>query len=128
MDWNDLKDEAARMLLEKDALHIYAALLIQISAAWLSRRTLGDWLPWFWVLGLELINELMDLGRGGEPRLMPWQVVSAIHDIINTMILPTALMVLVRKAGALFTWRSSAPPAPAPSDQSRPETFPVFPD
>ncbi len=26
MDWNDLKDEAARMLFEKHALHIYAAL------------------------------------------------------------------------------------------------------
>jgi hypothetical protein len=103
MDWNDLKDEAARMLLEKDALHIYAALLIQISAAWLSRRTLGDWLPWFWVLGLELINELMDLGRGGEPRLMPWQVVSAIHDIINTMILPTALLVLCRRLPSIFS-------------------------
>ena len=42
MDWSSLKDEAARMLLEKDALHIYAALLIQLVAAKLTGKSLGD--------------------------------------------------------------------------------------
>lgn len=104
MDWIDLKDEAARMLLEKDALHIYAALLIQVVAAKLSRRSLGHALPWLWVLTLELINELFDLGRGMEPVLRTWQVVSAVHDIINKMILPTVLLVLCRRAPSLFAW------------------------
>jgi hypothetical protein len=120
MDWNGLKDEAARMLLEKDALHIYAALLIQLGVAAWSRRSLGDVRPLLWVLGIELANEWMDLLRGGEPRLMPWQVVSAIHDIINTMILPSVLLLLVRKASGLFIWHSAQMPAAPNPDQPRP--------
>ena len=111
MDWIDLKAEAARMVLEKKALHIYAALLIQVVAAKLSRRSLGHALPWLWVLVLQLINEVIDLGRGMEPVLRPWQVVSGVHDIINTMVLPTVLLVLVRSAGELFQWN---PPETSP--------------
>lgn len=36
---------------------------------------------------------------------MPWQVVSGVHDIINTMILPTLLLVLCRRAPHLLNWR-----------------------
>ena len=60
MDSIGLKDEAARMLLEKDALHIYAALVIPESTGVLTRRSLGDPLPWFTVLGFKLVNELKD--------------------------------------------------------------------
>ena len=104
MDWLGLKLELARMLFDKDALHIYAALVIQIVAAKLSRRSLGHFLPWLTVLGLELVNEGLDLVRGGEPRLMPWQVVSGVHDIINTMILPSILLILCRRDPTLFQW------------------------
>lgn len=106
MDWVGLQNEAARMLLEKDALHIYAGLMIQLTAAKLSHRSLGHVLPWLSVLGLELINEFIDILRGGEPRLMAWQVVSGVHDIINTMILPTVLLLLCRRAPELFIWRN----------------------
>ena len=109
MDWLDLKHEAARMLFEKDALHIYAALFVQIAAAHLSRRSLGHAFPWLAVLVLELINEVVDIARGGEPALMPWQVVSAVHDMINTMILPTVLLVLCRRAPALFKFGPTNP-------------------
>ena len=105
VDWLSLKDEAARLLFEKDALHIYAGLFIQIAAAKFSRRSLGHMLPWMSVLGLELVNELIDIWRGGEPQLMSWQVVSGLHDIINTMALPTVLLLLCRRAPELFHWR-----------------------
>jgi hypothetical protein len=104
LDWLGLKNEAARMLFDKDALHIYAAVLIQFAAAKLSRRSLGHLLPWFCVLIVELLNEVVDVWRGGEPQLMPWQVVSAVHDLINTMMLPTALLLLARHAAELFRW------------------------
>lgn len=104
MDWLSLKDEAARMVFEKDALHIYAALFIQIAAARLSRRSLGHVLPWLSVLGIELANEAIDIWRGGEPRLMPWQVVSGAHDLINTMLMPSVLLLLCRYAPELFDW------------------------
>lgn len=116
MDWLSLKNEAWRLLLEKDALHIYAALLIQLAAAKLSRRTLGHFLPWMTVLGLELVNEWIDLLRGQEPELRPWQVVSAIHDIVNTMILPTVLLVLVRRKSPLVHWNRPEPPAASSSE------------
>ena len=106
MDWDSLKDEAGRLLLAKDALHIYAALAIQLIAAKLSRRSLGHVLPWLWVLVLELINELFDLGRGMEPEVRPWQVVSAVHDIVNMMILPTVLLLLCRREPTLFDWKA----------------------
>ena len=109
MDWHAIELELWRMPLEKDALHIYAALLIQVVAAKLSRRSLGHLLPWLAVLGLELVNEVFDILRGGEPRLMPWQVVSAAHDIINTMILPTVLLLLARNAPDLFHWWAHQP-------------------
>ena len=105
MDWNGLKDELARLLLEKDALHIYAAVLIQLAAARWTGRTLGHLLPWGAVFALELLNEIVDLARGGEPRLMSWQIVSGVHDIINTMILPTLLLFLCRRAPHLLDWR-----------------------
>ena len=105
MEWIAFKDEMARMLLEKDALHIYAAVLIQLIAARWTRRTLGHLLPWNVVLAVELLNEIVDLARGGEPRLMPWQVVSGVHDIVNTMILPTLLLILCRRAPRLLDWR-----------------------
>ena len=113
MDWLNWKDEAVRMLLEKDALHIYAAILIQLVTAKLSRRSLGDMLPWLAVLGLEMVNEMVDLLRGQEPVLRPWQVVSGVHDIINTMLLPTMLLLLCRKQPALFAYDRSAPLADA---------------
>jgi len=116
MDWASLQGESARMLLEKDALHIYAALLIQVVAAKLAGKSLGHAGPWLWVLVLELINELFDLGRGMEPELRPWQVVSGVHDIINTMILPTVLLILVRRKSHLLHWERPEPPA-APSSE-----------
>lgn len=103
------------MLFEKDALHIYAALLIQVVAAKPSRRSLGHFLPWLWVLGIVLVNEVLDVWRGGDPRLMPWQVVSGIHDIINTMVLPTTLLLLCRRAPWLFAWQK-ADAGPTSSD------------
>lgn len=104
MDWLAFKNEASRLLLDKDALHIYAALAIQLAAAKLSRRTVGHLLPWFAVLGIELVNEWIDLLRGRETVIKPWQIVSAVHDIVNTMILPTLLLLLCRKNSELFQW------------------------
>ena len=116
MDWPGIKLELGRMLFDKDALHIYAALAIQIVAAKLSRRSLGHILPWLTVFGLELVNEAIDLVRGGESRLMAWQAVSAAHDIINTMILPTVLLMLCRREPGLFHWENEPGTNSAPAD------------
>ncbi len=117
MEWNLLKGEAARLLFDKDALHIYAALAVQLAAARLSRGSFGDILPWLTVLCAVLINEYVDLVRGGELRVMPWQVVSGVHDILNTMILPTVLLMLSRRAPSLFVWRRAETEPELPTDE-----------
>ena len=99
-DWLQLKTELVRATtLERDALHIYFALIVQLGAALLFRRRLGDWLPWLAVLALA--NEAADLWVEIWPQ-HAFQAASAIHDIVNTMILPTVLFALSRWGTGLF--------------------------
>ena len=69
-DWLQHKTELVRATtLERDALHIYFGLLVQIAAALAFRRKLGDWLPWFAVLALALCSFLLGLAA-----LLPFDV------------------------------------------------------
>jgi len=108
MDWMGLKGLAADLSVEKDALHVYAAFIVQVGAAALLRTSLARFLPWLAVLGVELANEAMDMWFGEEAHIRQWQLDGAKHDIINTMVLPTILLLLVRFAPRLF--RSAASP------------------
>ena len=102
-DWMGIKGLAAHIVLEKDALHIYAAFIIQISSSAILRRPLSSVVPWLVVLGLEFLNEGADMWLGDEAHVQPWQIRGAAHDVLNTMLLPTALMLLCRHARGLFT-------------------------
>ena len=113
MDWIGLKDLASDLGLAKDALHVYAAVAIQIAAALLFRRPLGSWLPWFAVLLVELLNEWGDMWFGEEAHIQQWQIDGAKHDILNTMVLPTVLLLLVRFVPSLFNARRSRLSHPA---------------
>ena len=100
MSWNDIKDaiEAATGL-GRDALHIYFALLIQIGSAAVLRRRVADWLPWLIVLGFAVANEYFDayvVGEAGD-----WELSSGLHDLWNTMVAPTMLLLLTRFAPRL---------------------------
>ena len=95
-DWLLFKDELTRATaLSRDALHIYLGVSVQFAAALLLRRKLGDWSPWLVVLMLALINEAADLWVEIWPQ-HTMQAASALHDIVNTMILPTILLALSR--------------------------------
>ena len=100
-----LKDLAADLLIAKDALHIYLAFIIQVSAAAIFRKTLANVLPWLIVLLFELVNEGFDLWLGEELQFKRWQLDGAAHDLVNTMMLPTALLLLCRYAPGLFSRR-----------------------
>lgn len=96
MDWLTLKSHLVEVTsLEKDALHIYAALLLQLGAAVLLRRTLAHWLPWIVVLAAELANEYYDLRAEVWPD-RKLQYARTAHDVLNTMLLPTLLLILAR--------------------------------
>ena len=98
MDWLGLKALASDIGLEKDALHIYFAFVIQIGAALVLRRSLASWLPWLTVFAALLVNEYLDIFHGAETEVHAWQLKGSAHDIVNTMLLPTALLFLSRLA------------------------------
>lgn len=110
MDWQHIKDVIALWTdLERDALHIYAALLVQVGSAWLLRRRLAHALPWIWVLAFAVGNEWLDMY--GDDLVEPWELDAGLHDLWNTMLLPTLLLLLARFAPGLFV---AAPTAAEP--------------
>jgi hypothetical protein len=114
LDWQQIKETIAVWTdLERDALHIYAALIAQVGSALLLRRSLAHWAPWLFVLALAGANELLDMYGNGV--VEDWEVDSAVHDLWNSMLLPTLLLLLARFAPRLM---APSPPSasPAPMD------------
>ena len=54
------------------------------------------------MLAAEIFNECLDMWFGEEAQIQPWQIQGAWHDILNTMLLPTALFLLCRYKVGLF--------------------------
>ncbi len=81
--------------LEKDALHIYVALIVFLVACRLFRWPASSWKPWFVVLGVTLLGEALDirhvLSVGNE-------IIADYHwtDLWNTMLVPTVLVLTAR--------------------------------
>ena len=97
MDWQQIKDAIAAWTgLERDALHIYAALIVQVGSALLWRRSLAHWGPWLCVLLLAAGNELLD--TFGDRLVEAWEIEASLHDLWNTMLLPSLLLLLARFA------------------------------
>ena len=81
--------------LAKDALHVHVGLLVFFAAALLLRWPLRSWRPWLAVLAVAVAGEAWDIsntwGNGGPLRLdANW------HDVWNTMLWPTVIMLLAR--------------------------------
>ncbi|MGF1549932.1 MAG: hypothetical protein ACFBQW_05295 [Sphingomonadaceae bacterium] len=105
MAWLEFKDWLSDLSgLSKDALHIYAALLVQLAAAALLRRSLASPLPWLAVLVFLLANEAVDLWFDPlEDEVKPWKVQGLVVDLANTLLAPTLLLVIARRAPRLLT-------------------------
>ncbi|KWV93101.1 hypothetical protein [Erythrobacter sp. YT30] len=81
--------------LEKDALHIYVALLVFMLACVLMRWRASSWKPWFVVLIAAIAGEVWDVHdsiRLGNAIVVEnhWK------DLWNTMLLPTVLFIAAR--------------------------------
>ena len=81
--------------LSKDALHVYAGLMVWLLAAALFRKSITTLRPWLAVLvvalGIEAFDafdDWVDLGR--------WRYRASLHDIVNTLFWPTVLALLAR--------------------------------
>ena len=101
MDWLQIKLAlAAASGLDRDAMHIYAGVLVQLAAALLLRRKLGDWLPWFVVLVVTAVGEVADVYVDIWPD-HALQAGKAIHDFVNTLAVPTFLLLVSRYASGI---------------------------
>jgi hypothetical protein len=99
MKFMEFKDAIAYYTgLEKDALHIHAALFIYILTALIFRRSRGSLLPWAVVFFFEIANEAHDLWLNwGAPA--HWLISEGAKDIWNTMLWPTAFLIFGRYSG-----------------------------
>jgi hypothetical protein len=108
MTFNDVKDLVEHYVgLERDALHIHAALLLYLLAMFVFRATRRSRIPWLFVLGIELANEAYDLWlqtvQAEPPR---WN--DSLKDVWNTMLWPTVLLFIGRYTD-VFHHRSHPP-------------------
>lgn len=98
MEWIEIKIWLESTTgLDRDALHIYCALAIQLFCALFFRRGMGSIWPWFAVLVIATINEYLDYQNVGESEasILYFQA-EAYRDMWNTMLLPTVLTFIAR--------------------------------
>jgi hypothetical protein len=112
--WGDWKQWVEAWLqLSPDALHIHAGIILWLLFALVTRRSLEHPLPWLLLLGVELANEAIDLNQPAGSIESNWP--ASRHDILNTMAMPTLLLLSL---GARRWWarrregRDAAPEAP----------------
>lgn len=82
---------------DRDALHIYGAVIIQFGLALFFRRSLASPWPWIAVLIVALANEYFDYQRVGESANSKaiFQT-EGYKDMWNTMLIPTFLLLVAR--------------------------------
>jgi hypothetical protein len=81
--------------LAKDALHVHVGLLLFVGSALLFRWPLRSWKPWAVALTGTLLGEAWDLRDAVvfHTRIDLW---GTFHDLWNTMLWPSLLLVLAR--------------------------------
>jgi hypothetical protein len=87
--------------LANTILHIHAGMLILMTARFVTRRSLGTFIPFAAVLALELANEIIDRINHGS-----WRWDDTTSDILNTLFWPFLLSLAIRL-------RPMTPQAPA---------------
>lgn len=97
--------------LEKDALHIYVALMLVFGSVLLFRWSLRSWKPPALVFAVMMIGEAWDF-RDGSLTSVPWQssLAGSWHDMWNTMFWPLAILALARFTD-IFGRGAASPPA-----------------
>jgi hypothetical protein len=105
--WFDFKAGLeALAVIQDQALHVLAGVLLQLLFAALVRRPISSFLPWWGVVALELANEWADI------RFSTWpgadaQYRDSLVDLLVTVALPTVLLVISRRYPGLLTRQGS---------------------
>lgn len=109
MSWYDLKELiGAYTGLERDALHVHAALFLYLLAMGLFRQSRRSRIPWLTVLFAALANEAYDI-HYNRAEDAEWILQGALKDLWNTMLWPTVLLLV----GRYTTWLQRRPPPKA---------------
>ena len=96
MSWFDIKELVeAYTGLERDALHIHAALFLYLAAMGVFRRNRRSRFPWLVVFAIEFANEAYDIWHNwGIDHALIFS--TAALDLWNTMLWPTVLLLIGR--------------------------------
>lgn len=81
--------------LAKDALHVHIGLMLFFGAALLFRWRLSSWKPWAVVAAVAIVGEIWDI-RDSVAYKSTVHYSANWHDIWNTMVWPTAILLLAR--------------------------------
>ncbi|MEO9635239.1 MAG: hypothetical protein ABJF89_10055 [Parasphingorhabdus sp.] len=98
MQWYELKNWLELSTgLDRDALHIYAGIGIQLVVALILRRSLASPVPWGFVMVAAFANEYFDYtatsgSLAGNAALYE----EAYRDIWNTLLLPSLFLMIAR--------------------------------
>lgn len=98
MQWFEIKNWLELVTgLDRDSLHIYAAVGVQLVVALFVRRSVASIWPWLAVISVAFGNEYLDYQRAGDdPGILRLASEEAWRDIWNTMLLPTVLLLIAR--------------------------------
>jgi hypothetical protein len=87
--------------INHDALHVIVGVLLWVALGLVVRRPLSSWYPWLWLLAFILWNETVDLWVERWPN-PGQQYGEGAKDVLLTILLPAALMLVVRWRPGLF--------------------------
>ena len=98
MEWFEIKNWLELSTgLDRDSLHIYAGVGVQLVIAFILRRSLASWVPWFFALVAALANEYYDYNMVLDSlNNASIYFDEAVRDIWNTLLLPSLLLMIAR--------------------------------
>ena len=92
-----------RIPFDADWLHIVVGPVIMAAATVISRQPLSSWFPWFVVVSIAVLNEMVDLSVK-EKSIPRTSYAESATDLMLTIAVPTLVMLYARcrrRAGAL---------------------------
>tara|TARA_R110001599_G_scaffold78552_2_gene213496 strand:- start:10574 stop:10948 length:375 start_codon:yes stop_codon:yes gene_type:complete len=119
MQWFELKNWLELSTgLDRDSLHIYAGVGVQLAVAVILRRSLASPVPWLFAVCVALANEYYDYSFISVASSGAQQAYDeAVRDIWNTLLLPSVLWLIARFFPEWLTGKRKQGNAPDRSDE-----------
>ncbi len=110
MDWYEIKNWLELLTgLDRDSLHVYAGVGVQLIVALIFRHSLASSIPWIFVVTVALANEYYDYSYVPETLNDKKEYYDeAVRDIWNTLLLPSLFLVIARFCPSWITGKVKA--------------------